>query len=162
MKLQPMTDFVLEQYQLFKQWKFSEQQFCLKTVLYADFLKQPIKLGMFIPCDENDEPLEETIGFNDWSENSVIWTSIKTESEKFNNWFVECSKYQRAKERVLFKGFEIKDGIRNRVVTDRIYGLNVFLELGDDFCLSKNYKTIEDLVEYNLELTDYVIEQLNL
>ena len=26
---------------------------------YASFLSQPLKLGMFIPCDENDEPLED-------------------------------------------------------------------------------------------------------
>ena len=87
MKLISMTDYVLEQNSN-KSSSLWCPPFVLQNVVnYANFLKQPLKLGMFIPCDENDVPLE------------------LNETTKLNAVFL--NQYQQAKDRVLFEGFEI-------------------------------------------------------
>lgn len=83
-----MTDFVLEQKQ---STSFIERVFVTNELLsiekirkYANFLKQPLELGMFVPCDEDGNVLEEP---------------ICQEYALYNK------KYQKSKERCLFEGF---------------------------------------------------------
>ena len=67
MKLISMTDFVLgieqnsytktEKYNIIE-WQSKCESFD-KIIKYANFLKQPLKLGMFVPCDENGNVLED-------------------------------------------------------------------------------------------------------
>ena len=59
----PMTDFVLrineiekEIDQFFDSWRMKQLRIIEN---YAKFLKQPLKLEMFVPCDENGNVLEE-------------------------------------------------------------------------------------------------------
>jgi hypothetical protein len=61
---------------------------------YADFLLKDVKKGMFVPCDEFDNILEEPLAYN--------FKSI----ELFTNYNI---KYQEAKKRVLFEGFTIQN-----------------------------------------------------
>ena len=94
MELIQMTDFVLEQ-----DITLSESKF--KIVNYANFLKKPLKLGYFIPCDENDVPLEEPSLYFEWNkEEPEEW--IFTCHDEIKN----CVKYHEAKKRVLFECFE--------------------------------------------------------
>lgn len=79
-KLISMTDFVLNK-------KASHTQ----IVKYAKFLKQPLKLEMFVPCDEKNEPLD---GF-------IHNINLTTMSEEWN----------KAKEKVLFEGIEEENNI---------------------------------------------------
>ncbi|NML70009.1 hypothetical protein HHL23_09370 [Chryseobacterium sp. RP-3-3] len=83
MKLQPMTDFVLDQLSI----KQSTSEFKEVVRNYATFLKQPLTLGMFVPCDEHNIPLPYFIS---------------------NEWF-------KAKEKVLFEGFRpcITNGVQS-------------------------------------------------
>lgn len=55
-KLISMTDFVLEQSESIKSDMIGYGEFIDKVVNYAKFLKQPLKLEMFVPC-ANGEPL---------------------------------------------------------------------------------------------------------
>jgi hypothetical protein len=48
MKLISMTDFVLDQNKKFKSDRFYQGQFKDNVVNYANFLKQPLKLEMFV------------------------------------------------------------------------------------------------------------------
>jgi hypothetical protein len=48
----PMKDFVLEHSGSQKDY------FKLICVAYAIFLHHPLSQSMFVPCDENDEPLK--------------------------------------------------------------------------------------------------------
>ena len=124
MKLISMTDFVLEQY---------EQ--CIsstgRTYNYAMFLKQPLELWMFIPCDEEGNVLEEKSIFNTTDEDYIF------NSDDFD-------KYQQAKERCLFEGFEFIESLKL---------IN---------CNLNEFKKIEDLVKYDLQLTKTAIKQLGL
>ena len=60
---------------------------------FDNFLEKPLKLGYFIPCDENDVPISENY--------------IASVDDKKNMTFAQLSnEYQEAKQRVLFEGFE--------------------------------------------------------
>lgn len=96
----PMTDFVLEQKKLIcEDYKTITEVFFNRIVDYATFLKQPLTLGMFVPVDEEGDILKEprmihrTIGFD---EQDVFWDINEVED------------YRKAKEKVLFEGFELK------------------------------------------------------
>ena len=56
MKLISMTEFVLEQVQNSKYEEFNKvnETFVNKVVNYANFLNQPLTLGMFVPCVDNE------------------------------------------------------------------------------------------------------------
>ena len=65
---------------------------------HRKFLKQPLELCMFVPCDEDGNVLEKLSHEKFKDSNWVIWAKDYLEYEK---------KYQQAKERVLFDGFKI-------------------------------------------------------
>jgi len=132
-KLISMTAFVLEQNNKnsgkYKNEEASTLLFKLyKSIFdYANFLNQPLTLGMFVPTD---------------LEGSVLTKE---------NSFLSCNKgfeYGEAKERVLFEGFEIEKGELDRVTNGQV-GF-----------YPENFKTIEDLVKYNLNLTQQAINQI--
>lgn len=80
-RLLSMTDFVLEQLQI----KQSTSEFKEAVAKYVNFLKQPLELWMFVPCDEKGNVLERpecSLGKECYSP--------------------PCVKYQQAKERCLF------------------------------------------------------------
>ena len=96
-----MTDFVLQQ----GNPSNTDSQFADKIMSYAHFLKQPLTIGMFVPCDEDGNVLEE------------------------------CDKikeYRKAKEKVLFEGlekffFELKEH-DVFVVNEKIFSTKDFVE----------------------------------
>ena len=71
MKLISMTDFVISLWDK----DITTEDFAQTTIKYATFLKQPLKLEMFIPCDEDGNIL---IGgaINSWNGTSVR-TNVK-------------------------------------------------------------------------------------
>ena len=98
MKLIPMTDFVLEQHKNPCKGDYTD---LFKTVVnYAEFLKKPLKLGMFVPVDEEGNVLDE-----------------KEKIENTDTFF----KHGVAREKVLFKemdgwGDHVNILIKNKVL----------------------------------------------
>lgn len=97
----PMTDFVLrineiekEIDQFFDSWRMKQLRIIEN---YAKFLKQPLKLEMFVPCDDYGNVLKEPINYNIWEE--LHYNNGK--KEKGTIGFDEHLKYQKAKEKVL-------------------------------------------------------------
>lgn len=95
MKLISMTDFVSN---------YTETGCLLKEINkirnYASFLKQPLKLEMFVPCDEDGNVLEEP--------KHISETEFKMfeEGGLYKAYSENLSKYEQAKEKVLFEGFK--------------------------------------------------------
>jgi len=88
MKLISMTDFVLEQKDSYYNQRF------FKIEKYANFLKQPLELWMFVPCGDNGNFLEEPGS-----------APVYTHSEKYlNDW-------KQAKKRCLFANFRMSGKI---------------------------------------------------
>lgn len=136
MKLISMTDFVIETLEKEVTVDYGASEKIMEVFRYANFLKQPLKLEMFIPCDDDGNVLEEpdSIGVG-------------------NDFYYERAfdQYQKAKEKVLFEGFEFKK-------TRAIHLYELFIN--DKFMFTYNSSTnaflivgstIEHLVKYNLE-----------
>ena len=87
MKLISMTSFVLQR-------DITDIKQRDSIVKYANFLKQPLKLEMFVPCDEEGDILEEPTNY----EKRLL--NMMTE---YND---EVYTYYQAKAKVLFEGFE--------------------------------------------------------
>ena len=61
--LQKMTDFVLENSICppIEEYNKVNETFVNKVINYVNFLKQPLELRMFVPCDEYGNVLEEPV-----------------------------------------------------------------------------------------------------
>jgi len=91
MRLISMTDFVLKQNKILNKYINYDKGFLFEIIIhYANFLKQPLELWMFVPCDEEGNILEEP----------KIENYLKSCQGTF---FEDLKKYQQAKERCLFK-----------------------------------------------------------
>lgn len=88
MKLISMTDFVLEQKKNSFYGQIESSEILQRIENYAEFLKQPLTLGIFVPCDEQGNFLKEP-------DYTIYAGSFVFEDE--------CKAYGKAKEKVLFK-----------------------------------------------------------
>lgn len=140
MKLMSMTEFVLqENYKI--QSIMLPEIFIKQVINYAKFLKQPLKLEMFIPCNGQGEILNY----------EEIRESVKEGTENWGIW-------EQAVNNVLFKGFEVEKNIcfngLQRTTVD--YGI---------FIPTMGTLTVEDLINNNktpLELTELAIIKIGL
>ena len=103
-----------------------------RILAYAKFLKQPLELWMFVPCDENGDVLEEPI---------------------CQEYALANQKYQQAKERVLFDGWNVnfETGIKTCISNESEYML--FLP---------SIMTIENILYTKPTLTPIALKQIGL
>ena len=123
-----MSDYVLEQIEKLKNSEINILQFRNNIEAYANFLKKPLTIGMFVACDDEGNVLEDIIG------NGMI-----------HNYSEKVKQYQQAKAKVLFEvNFNVIDRKTYKILT--LDGKNIWVSWNKS-------KTIEDLIPYNLELT---------
>lgn len=125
MKLISMTDFVL-----------TGKYTATDTMNYAQFLKTTLNLGMFVPCDENNNVLEKPI---------IPWQDNIEHEGLHNMYKSKLKKYQQAQYRVLFED---------------VYGIEYIQNIILCRC-----STIEDLLSLKIvsfELTKSAQKQLGL
>lgn len=149
MELISMTAFVIKSHNTIEDVADSESA----MYNYANFLEQPLTLGMLVPCDEDGNVLEEP----------KFWR------EKYNddipkNEFDLCTKYHEAKEKVLFEGFSIEsEKFFGVCFYDVVRNKDTYVFVKDkDWEKLNDYNTIENLVLYNLPLTLNAIKQFEL
>ena len=141
MKLISMTSFVLEN----AKQPYVEGTKYKDLVNYAKFLKQPLKLEMFVPCDEEGDILEEPTDY----EKRLL--NMMTE---YND---EVYTYYQAKVKVLFEGIEFRTNGGVNFLTIKEDTFAFF-----DFNVKFKNLTIEDLIQYNLHLTENAVKQIGL
>ena len=143
-----MTDFVLQIDKLrprdlgqdFSSWNLSK---LITIENYAKFLKQPLKLEMFVPCDDEGIVLEEP----------------KIEEEYVDEHTTQIfAQYQydldKAKEKVLFEGFE---EMKNAAVRDCVW----IKDTETKFHIDARYgTTVEHLIKSNLKLTQTALNAI--
>ena len=165
MKLISMTSFVLNQKQ---SESFNEKTFINEALIslekirnYANFLRQPLELEMLIPCDEDGDILDEPEDYE------VRLPNMMTE---YND---EVYRYKQAKEKVLFEGFDLNQKDLSKLenifcLTKEYFQITFFTK--EKGCFIDNLKTnktceiktIEDLIEYDLQITESAIKQIGL
>lgn len=161
-KLISMTDFVFKITETILDESITEIEKLYKLKNFANFIIQKLEISMFVPCKLVDGVwvvLEDTYSkkpdrndyFNDQEGNLELY------QHNINLW----KEYQEAKESVLFEGFEVKKFKTGTCYLDFADGnllvTNQFVKY--DF---KNFKTVEDLVKHNLELTASAKKQLGI
>ena len=150
-KLISMVDFVSEQKETStfdtSQLEWYESEVCIldKIRNYANFIKQPLTLGMFVPCDLDGNVFEETEPIHTYG--------LDPADYEYND--DEVLEYQQAKERVLFDGFYFDRETKFAYILKQ--------EKCFIFILSKRHKNdIESIINKDLQLTPTAIKQLGL
>ncbi|MCT4153225.1 hypothetical protein HZP59_18510 [Elizabethkingia anophelis] len=151
-KLIPMTDFTLQKCKFLEiesndDLKLNmESHFALLSIRrYAQFLKQPLALWMFVPCDENNVPLEKPVAPKNF------WESDEQDSQLWAQYQYDIDMYEKAKSRVIFEGFRIVDFEEHQIESLKHTS---YLQWDDIDLISK--KDWEE--EWNFE--DYTVEFL--
>ena len=121
-----MTDFVLEQGKKPNNSDF-RQRFVVKVLNYANFLKQPLTLGMFVPCDDDGNVLE-------FKERHNCINEIEFDQKLLD--------FQDAKSKILFNGFSYI----NEVLINNKNHCSI-----NKYDLNKLY--IESLIVFDLDCT---------
>lgn len=152
MKLVSMIDFVLS-----LDAKEDPKANVTKSANYANFLKQPLKLGMFVPCDEEgnvlEEPRIEDYIFDDLLE--FPGNPKEYDTEEFEK---ELHNYYEAKNRIIFSGFVYEGEF---AAVHEKYGRILFSDNGMSInWFYKKFKTIEDLTPLGLEFKSEVLKKL--
>jgi len=147
-KLQSMTDFVLEQrMRIFDEKNYEFSDFYKSITNYAKFLKQPLQLGFFVPCDLEGNVLEEVPYYADGID--------------------KIEKYKKAREKVLFKGFEIhtllNDETKRLTSPNGVFNVAWYnSEKGWYLSNGVSKMLVEGLIPYEIELSETAIKQIGL
>lgn len=144
----PMTDFVLQIDDLrprdlgqdFSSWNLSK---LITIENYAKFLKQPLKLEMFVPLDDKGRICHEVI-INDEDD---------LNSERFKKYYeTENKEFENACLKMLFEpNFKVKYSDGDTLIwLDTTLVIGQLQEKQDKFILSRfrNGETIEDLIGF--------------
>jgi len=136
MKLISMTAFVLEQSNKLGTAEGGYISFSDNVINYANFLKTPLTLGMFVPCDEDGNVLED-----------IEWKNFRGKMEDFHS---VANKFKQAKDKVLFDGFT--SSYDELTHSGKLFWVGEF----------SGKETVENLIPSNLTLTETAIKTLNL
>ena len=155
-----MTDFVIDQSHPDTLEKDDFEQSLYLIRMYAEFLKQLLELWMFIPCNEDGNVLDEPKKCYDCNLRVDCYTRNHTSGTPDYTCHSDWKEYQQAKEKCLFERFEIREHFGDKCLYSK--DCNSFFGHFDkeDFCFYG--KIIEDLLKYNLQLTQTAIKQTGL
>ena len=129
---------------------------------YDDFLKQPLNLGMFVPCDDDGNIIEHPIYKTNHSDECYC-KECEEETKRCSDLQYQ---YQKAKEKVLFEGFEVVRFIEKEnpcyVVSNKENEVTFHIGLYN-FSKGVNFaNTVEDLIHIQPILTESAIKQIGL
>lgn len=156
MKLMSMTDFVLAEknstpvvrnFAGFTETSNYEKHSYSRIVKYAEFLSQPLKLEMFVPCDEGGNVMEAPIQM-DYFHFEGRPAKYPQECYEF-----DLKKFEQAEEKVLFEGCYTFQQGENAIVAHPDKGA-VWITWTD--------RVVEDLVQHKLILTENALKQIEL
>jgi hypothetical protein len=122
---------------------------------YGKFLKRQLKKGMFVPCDKDDNILEEPISYDGMDSND----------------YLKLKEYNQAKDRVLFKVFKVVDlkgkgfhsHVSKAIMDDsEIIASFWFSTETSSWGLSRGTTNISSICHYSFELTDRALKEIGL
>ena len=141
MKLISMVNYILE----YTNKLSLNSTFRVDTTKYAEFINQPLKLGMFIPCSKDGSALKKPI------ESNYNLGDIHA-----GYYSKDLEQYQEVEKNVVFeiKSFEKKDNEISYIIFQTV-NIIYYAEHKSFWSGSKELKTIEDLIKYNVKIKNY-------
>ena len=134
---------------------------------YSDFLKTKLELGMFFPFDNDGNFMIEPKAENYFNVNVQIDKLTDEDKTGLDKFYSDTMYYDDAMKKVLFKGFIIENGYiqanRDTLYLNNQDGLDIASKNENNdknFIWDVGFKTIEDLIPYNIELTDVAIKRI--
>lgn len=154
-KLIPMTDFVIEYY---SNEGYADLQTLRLMKNYANFLRRPLTLGMFVPVDLKGNVLKEPKNYTSWK--SLDHNTVKrTDTAGFE----EYAGYQTAEKNCLFEGFTIAYNGYSVVRIIASYDEAVELSFNKSDLMSSAFADIESLTVFNdIYLTVNALEAIGI
>ena len=160
-----MTDFVLS---LKKDWYekpcegvannlLNHDKVLVKIDKYANFLRTPLNLSMFIPCKLVNGVwvvLEKPIFYEQWS--------VHKDEYPYADWaHVQANEYQEAKDKCIFNGFSLENKGEFTVWIQKDNHSICFTDRGKININSQNEINAEDVIKYEFILTQTAQKQLS-
>ena len=137
MKLIKMSDFVLEK-------NILDEKEIKQIINYANFLQQPLKLEMFVPCDDDGNTLEDPKPIHTYG--------LEVDDYEYDD--LEVENYEKAKEKVLFEDFYWEGNYAIGNMEDEM------IYIDEEFCQNMNIEKFLTTIISDLELTESAISQI--
>ncbi|MGE8432473.1 MULTISPECIES: hypothetical protein [Chryseobacterium] len=140
-KLIPMTTFVLEYY---ANEGYADLQILNLMNNYANFLKQSLTLGMFVPVDPQGNVLKEP-------KNYTSWKSLEHNEEERTDivGFEEYGEYQKAERKCMFEGFKVGYNGYSKVRIIASYDESIELSFNKNDLLPTGFNDVESLTVFD-------------
>ncbi|AZA83692.1 hypothetical protein C1637_14375 [Chryseobacterium lactis] len=140
-KLIPMTTFVIEYY---SNEGYADLQILNLMNNYANFLKKPLSLGMFVPVDVHGNVLKEP-------KNYASWKSLEHNDGKRTDTagFEEYTEYQKAEVNCMFEGFKVDYNGYSKVRITASYDPSIELSFNKNDLLPAGYNDVESLTVFD-------------
>ena len=155
-RLIPMTDFVIEYY---SNEGFADLHTLNLLNNYAQFLRMPLSLNMFLPVDSEGNILKEPKNYATWK--SLKHNSEITEIDSGNVFFDENRVFQKAESKILFDGFI--SAYNGFSVARLVASYNPSIELSfnkNDLAFQK-YTDVESLISlHEIYLSPYAMKRI--
>lgn len=153
MKLTSMVEFVLEKGKNLPKIETGDIHIMAQAVKesymsiyrYANFLKQPLTLGIFVPCDKEENILTKP--------NVKNYGGFDSFKDSKNQYHKDLKKHQQAKERVIFKGVKYIESYRLKssycdYEKIEVNGHNIAIKHKDSKEWNFNTTTIEGMLSF--------------
>jgi hypothetical protein len=140
-KLIPMTDFVIEYY---SNEGYADLQTLRLMKNYANFLRQTLTLGLFVPVDAKGNVLKEPKNYTSWK--SLGHNDGKRDD---TSGFEEYIEYQKAEQQCLFEGFTIAYNGYSVVRIEAAYDSAVELSFNKSDRMSPAFPDVESLTTFD-------------
>lgn len=154
-KLIPMTDFVIEYY---SNEGYADLQTLSLMKNYANFLRKPLTLEMFVPVDQKGNVLKEP-------KNYLEWKSLEHNhgKRKKTEGFEEYVQYQKAEQNCLFDGFTIGYNGYSVVRIVASYDESVELSFNKTDLMSAAFADVESLTVFDtIYLTTHALKAIGI
>nr|WP_315028694.1 hypothetical protein [uncultured Chryseobacterium sp.] len=140
-KLIPMTTFVIEYY---SNEGYADLQILNLMNNYANFLKKPLTLGMFVPVDPQGNVLKEP-------KNYASWKSLEhNDGERTDiTGFEDYAEYQNAELHCMFEGFRVDYNGYSKVRIVASYDTSIELSFNKNDLLPSGFDDVESLIVFN-------------
>ncbi|WP_415326238.1 hypothetical protein [Chryseobacterium sp. MMS23-Vi53] len=139
-----MTDFVIEYY---SNEGYADLQTLNLMKNYANLLRKPLTLGMFVPVDSSGNILKEPKNYDSWKslEHNRKKANEDTPEESLN----EYKLYQKAKRKCIFEGFKLAYNGYSVVRIEASYNPAIELSFTKNDLLPQTFTDVESLLQFD-------------